>query len=148
MDRVADRSLRREFALSYRRFLVLFMVSELGAGTQRALADRLEISEPSVSRMTGVLADIGLLDVDAAPTGGHRRSLRLTPEGQKLMERCRDHLAAQFAEVVERSGVPADAYSRHTRRLLDTLDSGTAPPHRSADPASGRAERQQGKARA
>lgn len=122
MDRAADRTLRKEFGVSYRRFLVLFMVGELGAGTQRALAERLEISEPSMSRMTGVLADAGLLDVDADPAGGHRRRLRLSADGQKVMEQCRNRLAARFAEVVERSGVPAAAYARHTRRLLDALD--------------------------
>ncbi len=52
LDRSADRILRAEHDLSYRRFLTLVIVAELDAATQRAVADRLGVSEPSVSRMT------------------------------------------------------------------------------------------------
>ena len=39
LDRAADRILRAEEDLSYRRFLVLFMVDMMGMPTQRALAE-------------------------------------------------------------------------------------------------------------
>jgi DNA-binding MarR family transcriptional regulator len=65
LDRAADTILRAEAGLSYSRFLALFMVRSLGADTQRALAERLGVSEPSVSRMTRVLAEQGLLRVVA-----------------------------------------------------------------------------------
>jgi len=55
------------------RFLTLLIVGNSGSTTQRALAEALGVSEPSVSRMTGVLAETGLLDasrIPAAATGG------------------------------------------------------------------------------
>jgi len=55
MDRAADRFLSEAYGVSYRRFLTLLLVGEFGMPTQRALAEALGVSEPSVSRMTGVL---------------------------------------------------------------------------------------------
>jgi len=124
LDRAADRLLQAEMGIAYRRFLVLFMVDELGATTQRALARRLDVSDPSVSRMTGLLAEAGLLEVAAAPEGGHRRRLALTPDGKQLVDRCRDLLSRRLGEVVERSGVPAEEYLAHTQRLSALLDDG------------------------
>jgi DNA-binding MarR family transcriptional regulator len=121
LDRAADRILRDELGVSYRRFLPLFMVRELGAGTQRALAERLDVSEPSVSRMTSVLQEAGLLAVEQDPNGGNRRRLLLTAEGDQLVDRAQEALGRRFADVVDRSGIPAGAYARHTRSLLDTL---------------------------
>ena len=39
LDRAADRILRAELGVPYRRYLALLMVGDLGAATQRALAD-------------------------------------------------------------------------------------------------------------
>ncbi|MGH3980454.1 MAG: MarR family winged helix-turn-helix transcriptional regulator [Pseudonocardiaceae bacterium] len=122
LDRSADRILRAEYAVSYRRFLALLLVGELGTTTQRALAERSGVSEPSVSRMTGVLVETGLLDVEADPAGGNRRRLSLTPQGEHVVEQCRELLERRFAELVERSGVPYGDYARHTRLLMAALD--------------------------
>jgi DNA-binding MarR family transcriptional regulator len=124
LDRSADRLLRAEMGLSYRRFLALFMVDQLGATTQRALAQRLDVSEPSVSRMTTLLARAGLLDVAPASDGGNRRRLALTSTGKQLVDECRDLLAERLADVVARSGIPADDYLVHTRRLSALLNDG------------------------
>lgn len=129
LDRAADQILRTELGLSYRRFLPLFMVRELSATTQRALAERLEVSEPSVSRMTTVLGQAGLLVVEQDPEGGNRRRLRLTPKGDELVDAAQALLASRFEQVLARSGVPAVAYARHTKALLSSLD---APSVRSA----------------
>jgi DNA-binding MarR family transcriptional regulator len=121
LDRSADRILRDELGISYRRFLALFMVRDLGDATQRALAERLEVTEPSISRMTTVLSDAGLLVAEPDPAGGNRRRLRLTAAGEQLVTACRALLAARFETLIELSGVPAAAYARHTRRLLEVL---------------------------
>jgi len=122
LDRSADRILQAEHDLSYRRFLTLLFVDEMGAATQRGLAERLHVSEPSVSRMTAVLVESGLLVAEADPAGGNRRRLTLTSRGSRLVERCRELLEQRFAELVERSGVPYADYARHTRMLLAALD--------------------------
>jgi DNA-binding MarR family transcriptional regulator len=124
LDRAADRILRAEQQLSYRRFLVLFMVDLMGAPTQRALAERLGVTEPSVSRMTSALARTGLLDARPDPVGGNRRQLRLTASGRELVRRCRQLLEGRLAALVEASGVPYEVYTRYTNQLLAALDSG------------------------
>lgn len=99
LDPAADAFLRAEAGLSYPRFLALFMVGAQGADTQRALAERLGISEPSVSRMTRVLTD-------AAP-------------GEQMVSRWGGELERRLAILVEDSGVPYKTYVEHIERLLD-----------------------------
>jgi DNA-binding MarR family transcriptional regulator len=123
LDRAADRILQYEEGISYARFLALFMVGELGASTQKELAQHLGITEPSVSRMTATLAATGLLDADSDPNGGNRRRLRLTTEGTGLVRRCCELLEAETTALVKASGVPYEEYLRHTDRLLMSLDS-------------------------
>jgi len=130
LDRAADRILRAEHGVSYRRFLTLLTVGELGAATQRALADRLGISEPSVSRMTGVLAETGLLDAPPDPAGGNRRQLTLTLAGKDLVEQCRELLEHRFTDLVQRSGVSYTDYARDTRLLINALSAPRARAHR------------------
>lgn len=121
LDRSADRILQAEQGLSYRRFLTLLTVGELDGATQRAVAERLGVSEPSASRMTGILVGIGLLDSQPDPAGGNRRRLSLTPAGSKIVQLCRELLEQRFADLVQRSGVRYADYARDTRLLLDSL---------------------------
>lgn len=122
LDRAADRILQAEHGLSFRRFRVLLVVGELGTATQRALARRLEVTEPSVSRMASVLAETGLLAVEPDPGGGNRRQLCLTAAGKDVVAQSRELLERRFAALVERSGVAYADYARDTRRLIAALD--------------------------
>ncbi|MGK8503306.1 MarR family winged helix-turn-helix transcriptional regulator [Nocardia asiatica] len=122
LDRAADRILRAEHGVSYRRFLALTFVGELGASTQRALADRLGVTEPSVSRMTAVLAAEGLLVVQPDPGGGRSRRLSLTDKGEQLVAAAQQGLEERLAGLVAESGVPYDEYTRQTARLLTALE--------------------------
>jgi len=121
LDRAADGLLRSHAGLSYSRFLALFAVSE-GAVSQRELARWLGQTEPSTSRMVGVLAEQGLLSATTVAGAGNRRQLQLTDTGADLVDRCGRLLEGRFEELVERSGVPYAAYQAHTRRLLSQLD--------------------------
>jgi DNA-binding MarR family transcriptional regulator len=122
LDRAADVMLRAEAGVSYARFLALYMVGLEGADTQRVLAERLGVSEPSVSRMVRVLAASGWLEAFADPAGGNRHQLRLTDAGAELVARWGGELEARFAALVEDAGVPYRAYRAHTRRLLGALE--------------------------
>jgi DNA-binding MarR family transcriptional regulator len=122
LDRAADRILRAEHGISYSRFLALTLVGELGASTQRTLAEYLGVTEPSVSRMTAVLAADGLLDVQPDPAGGNRRRLSLTDEGKRRVTSIRQEFEDRLAAVVAHSGVPYAEYAEHTARLLTTFD--------------------------
>ncbi|WP_432535609.1 MarR family winged helix-turn-helix transcriptional regulator [Kineococcus arenarius] len=121
LDRAADRILRAELHLPYRRFLALLLVGE-GAPTQRVLAERLGTTEPSTSRMVAVLAEAGLLEATAEAGGGNRRRLALTAAGRERVDACRRLLEGRFADLAARSGVPHAEYAAHTRRLLAALD--------------------------
>ncbi|MFC7722243.1 MarR family winged helix-turn-helix transcriptional regulator [Nonomuraea recticatena] len=122
LDRAADRILRAEHNISYSRFLALALVGELGVSTQRALADGLGVTEPSVSRMTAVLATEGLLDVQPDPAGGNRRQLSLTDEGKQVVASLRQEFEERLAALVAHSGVPYAEFAEHTATLLATLD--------------------------
>jgi DNA-binding MarR family transcriptional regulator len=123
LDRTADGILRSEEGISYARFLALFMVGELGASTQKELAQHLGITEPSVSRMTALLAAAGLLAADFDPAGGNRRRLVLTLAGVELVRRCCERLEAEMSTLVDESGVPYEEYLRHTVQMLRSLGS-------------------------
>ena len=122
LERAGDQILRSGHQLSYRRFMVLVMVGELGVSTQRALADSLAVSEPSTSRMVATLAETGLLTVVPDPAGGNRRQIALTGAGRELVERAGTELIQRLTELVHSSGVPFDTYLSYTRRLNAALD--------------------------
>jgi DNA-binding MarR family transcriptional regulator len=122
LDRAADRILRAEHNISYSRFLTLTLVGTLGFSTQRALAECLGVTEPSVSRMTGVLAADGLLDVRPDPAGGHRRRLSLNEEGVQLVASVQTGFEERLAALAAHSGVPYDQYAEQTSRLLETFE--------------------------
>jgi DNA-binding MarR family transcriptional regulator len=122
LDRAGDRILRAEHNVSYSRFLALTLVGELGASTQRALADSLGVTEPSVSRMTAILAAEGLLDVQPDPAGGHRRQLSLANKGKQLVASVQQGFEERLAALVAHSGVPYAEYAEHTAQLLATFD--------------------------
>ncbi|MBP8920608.1 MAG: MarR family transcriptional regulator [Micropruina sp.] len=118
LDRAADRILRSEHDITYSRFLALSLIGEHDIGTQRALAEALGVTEPSVSRMIGVLTAEGLLE---PPERTGRRRLSLSASGRSLVASAQGVLEDRFAELVAGSGVPYDAYREHTARLLATL---------------------------
>jgi DNA-binding MarR family transcriptional regulator len=130
LDRAADRLLRDHEGISYSRFLALFAIGK-GAASQRALADWLGQTEPSTSRMVGVLAEEGLLKVTRVAGAGNRRQLELTAKGAALVKRASRLLEGRFVELVKRSGVSHVSYQRNTQRLLRQLDAETqtAPGH-------------------
>ncbi|MDI1289057.1 MAG: MarR family transcriptional regulator [bacterium] len=121
MDREADRILVAEQGISYARFLSLFMVSEFGPLTQRGLAERLGVTEPSVSRMTASLTAEGLLAADPDPAGGNRKQLVLTKAGRTLVRGCASLLEARVQSLVADAEIPFDTYLAHTDALLRAL---------------------------
>jgi DNA-binding MarR family transcriptional regulator len=124
LDRAADIILHAEHNVSYRRFLALYAVREMGGTTQRDLARWMGVTEPSVSRMTRVLVEAGLLDARADRAGGNRRHLQLSTAGEELVARCGALLEDRFAALVESAGVSYDDYGASTRRLLIALAGG------------------------
>lgn len=132
LDRAAEGILRRAHATTYRRFRTLLAVHELGAVSQRAVADHLAVSEPSASRMVGVLVGEGLVTVGPVP-GSRRHALRLTDAGAQLLAACSESLEGRFEATVAAAGIDHDRYAAQTRLLAERLagaDHGTG-----SDPA-------------
>lgn len=132
LDREADRLLRAQAGLSYSRFLALYLIGTAGAETQRALAEMLGVTDPSVSRMIRVLQGAGLVEATAETGGGNRHRLRLTAAGEQYVKRWGGFLEERLAELVNASGIPYGAYVDYTKRLLATLTQGG----RAASPTS------------
>lgn len=110
--------LRAEHDIGYARFLVLLTVERLGAPTQRELAAVQGVSEPAISRTVASLAESGHLDVVTTPGRGHRRSVTLSPAGERLVEQGSEQLESAFARLAEQAGVrPADVSSLATALL-------------------------------
>jgi len=126
LDRAADGLLREHADVSYPRFLALFAVRQ-GAENQRALARWLRQSEPSTSRMVGVLAEAGWLEVSRTPGTGNRHQLKLTGAGSRLVATCAELLENRFSELVAQAGIHYDRYLESTRRLLVQLDENQQP---------------------
>src|SRR4051794_7936088 len=122
LDRDADRILRTELALTYPQFLLLLALGRVGPVTQRALADEVGVTEPTVSRSLVALTDRELLTVRAIPGRGHRRSVALTAAGRALLDRSSERLEVAFSHLLTAAGVPADELDRITERLLIALD--------------------------
>ena len=121
LDRAADRILQERIGTSYSRFLTLFAVKN-AAANQRALAMWLGQSEPSTSRMVGVLASERLLEARRIPGEGNSRRLQLTSAGAELVDRGSRVLEERFSALLDRSGVSRASYQRQTRKLLDQLE--------------------------
>jgi DNA-binding MarR family transcriptional regulator len=134
--------LRVEAGVSYSRFLALYLIGAAGTETQRALAELLGVTDPSVSRMIPMLERAGLIEASAVTGGGNRRRLRLTGAGEECVERWGGLLEDRLARLVDASGIPYEAYVDYTKRLLATLEEGG----RAATPTSALtdAARQQG----
>jgi DNA-binding MarR family transcriptional regulator len=121
LDRLADRILRAEFGVSYTTFLTLYAVSEVGGGTQREVAAWLGTTEPPVSRSLRALAQEGFVEILAAPAGGHRRHVDLTPRGRTLVATGGEYLESKLSAMLSQSGVPYTEYSSMSARLLSSL---------------------------
>ena len=125
LDREADRILRAQEGLSYSRFLLLWAVGELDGPTQRALADWLGLTEPSVSRMTALLASERLLVVEDDPGGGNRHRVVLTASGQEVVVRCGKRLEDKVDALVASAGLSYRDFRRDTAKLLAELEEPT-----------------------
>ena len=122
LDEVADAMLRDAHAIGYARFLVLLTVERLGAPTQRELAAAHGVSDPAMSRTVSALAADGHVDVATTPGGGNRRSVTLSPDGQRLVEQGSDLLESAFAGLAEQADVELDDVRKLSTALLSSFD--------------------------
>ena len=123
LDGYADEILP-PLGLTYSRFLALLTIERLGDATQRAVADAVGITEPAVSRTIRSLQGEGLVDAEAIPGTGNRRAVRLTPEGQNLVDRAADQLEVAFRSALDAAGLTPNDVLAVTDPLIKTLAGG------------------------
>lgn len=118
MNRVADRTLSSDVGISYSRFYCLLHVYQSPGATQHDLAVAMGYSDPAISKMVGELGAECLVEVTVDPAHKRRRIVRLTAEGERVVQRCLELLDECFTTAIAQAGVDEAAYAEHTRALL------------------------------
>ena len=119
MGVAADRVLRRELGISYRRAVTLLVLESAGPSSQRALAAQLGHSEASVSTLIRDLATEGAVAVE--PVDKRERRVRVTDEGARLVARARALTEPMFQELLTAADVDASVLGPQLERLDATL---------------------------
>src|SRR3974377_2035909 len=87
--RAADRFLRTQVGISYKRALFLIVLQYCGTVTQHELAVALGYSDPAVSTMLVELAKDGYVQITKCETHGRKRLLALTSKRKEREARGR-----------------------------------------------------------
>ncbi|MFB2583302.1 MarR family winged helix-turn-helix transcriptional regulator [Herbiconiux sp. P15] len=87
LDRVSDRYLRAHHGIPYSDFVVLLVVRVLEEPTQRQIADDLSVSRASVTQRLDGLRTRGLVEVRPDPADARAKRVRLSAEGDALLDR-------------------------------------------------------------
>lgn len=120
LDRHADRLLQ-EHGLTYRRYVTLLVIGELGDATQRGVAEQLDVSDAAVSRMVPVLAETGLVTVVADAGRGHRKRITLTSAGRQQLDAATATLGTALDELTRSLGIDPDALAADLRTIRSAL---------------------------
>jgi len=123
LDGYADEILP-SLGLTYSRYLTLLTIERLGEATQRAIAEAVGVTEPAASRTIRALQAAGLVATDANLGAGNRRAVRLTPEGQSLVDRAADQLEDAFRSALDAAGLKPNDVLAVTDPLIKTLAGG------------------------
>ena len=108
LDRSAD-AILPTLGLTYSRYLALLTIERLGETTQRSIADAMGLTEPAVSRTIRALQAAGWVATDAQSGVGNRRAVRLTSQGQDVVNSAADQLEAAFGTLLTSAGLrPGD----------------------------------------
>ena len=81
----------RSAGLTPQRYLLLLMIKgaedRSGKSTVTELAERLQLAQSTVTELVRRAEDVGLLERERSPDDGRIAFLRLTPEGERRLER-------------------------------------------------------------
>lgn len=96
LNKAADGILRARFGLTYSQFLFLVKLDSAGTVSQGVLAERLGVSKAAVSKRVSWFVDRGLARLGPAIADLRVVTLRITPEGHRLVEEMSDVLEEKF----------------------------------------------------
>lgn len=121
LESEAERLLRAQLGISYRRMLFLFVLQHQESITQHRLAQFLGYSDPAVSTMLRELVKDGCATTAPDPEHGRKHLVRITPRGLELARQGRLLLDTHFDELVQLAGVDNEQLQNMTHRLLEAL---------------------------
>src|SRR3974377_1250194 len=98
--RAADRFLRTQVGISYKRALFLIVLQHSGTVTQHELAVALGYSDPAVSTMLVELAKDGYIQTTRSQTHGRKHLVTITPKGNEVMVHARHVLDSHFYHLL------------------------------------------------
>lgn len=107
--------LLREFGLQPGQDVVLLELARLEQASQNALAEAVEVDEPSVGRSLARLEKKGLITRAVDPQDTRRRVVELSPKGKKLIPKLKDVYVQIATQTV---GEPGGTFHK---RLLKTV---------------------------
>src|SRR5205814_9572970 len=88
--RKSERNARKS-GLTPQRYLLLLMIKGAADGSGRStvteLAERLQLAQSTVTELVRRAEEVGLLERERSPDDGRIAFLRLTPEGERRLER-------------------------------------------------------------
>jgi DNA-binding MarR family transcriptional regulator len=121
MDRKADDFLKREygFSLSWGRLLIMLETSS--PLTQHDLAQRLNHSDPAISRQLERMSDSGLVTVTVDPGHRRKRLVDLTTHGRALVAEANRTLEGLFRADLTRAGIDIGSFGASIDTLANQL---------------------------
>jgi DNA-binding MarR family transcriptional regulator len=109
------------------QFLTLAALSEVECVAVNALAERLDIERTAMGKMVGFLERDGFVAIEASPTDGRSRLIRLTAAGHRLHQKAAPLWQEAQKQFEELNG--ANSTSEMRQRLSDMkLDDGKSTP--------------------
>lgn len=117
MDRSATQVLQERFGITYKRAYFLLTLQNIGTASQHQLATTLGYSDASVSTMLTELSKAGFVTVDASPSHGRKKVVRLTKLGDSLVTEGRKLLDSSFNDLMNDEHVNISDYQEQTQRL-------------------------------
>lgn len=115
IDSHSDQVLRERLGIGYSQFKILMILEEKDGTTQKAIADALVQSEPSISRQIKILQRSGLIQVQISKSNKRERLVHLTLQGEHMLERASYALNSYHSPMFETLS------EKHRQQLYDNL---------------------------
>ena len=124
MDRKASEIVQREYGISLSWFRLLIILKNVGPVTQHRLAQSLNHSDASVSKLLDRMSDSGFVTVTVDPAHRRRRIVGLTPAGRKLATQIDTALEDLFSKDLTAAGIDIPRFTTFVSALSDQLHKG------------------------
>jgi DNA-binding MarR family transcriptional regulator len=115
--------LEKRYKISLNEFRVLMVIGQRGVTASHELAQILGVNTMAVSRAVAALHRHGRIDVATDPLSRRRKTLRLTPEGERLWREMMP-ASVKVADYLFEALCPEEvlAFDQHVQTLTDRLE--------------------------